>query len=114
VLGLAAPIGVAAACAARALLALVQLTTWLFYSQLWPLLAHVGRIALVAILLLGASLYAPLTRLVTPQTRAHGLPEVIYAVRVRGGRMRLSSLLIDLVSAAINIGAGGSVGRKGR
>lgn len=110
---LAAPIGVGAACAAHLLLAVVQLTTRVFYSFLWPVLAPIGRLGLVLVLVLGASLYAPLTRLVTPQARANGLPEVIYAVALRGGRMRLSSLMIDLISAAINIGAGGSVGQEG-
>lgn len=105
--------GVASTFVAQGLLQVIRGSTWIFYSLIGAHLSFLGRGYLVVIPVLGAVLYAPITRLMKPQERAHGLPEVIYAVRRRGGRMRVFNLVLDLLASVISIGSGGSVGQEG-
>jgi len=47
------------------------------------------------------------------EVRGHGVPEVMEAVAVRGGRIRPRVVLAKMFASAICIGSGGSVGREG-
>jgi CIC family chloride channel protein len=48
-----------------------------------------------------------------PEAKGHGVPEVQFAVRMRGGRIRPRVAFAKAVTSAISIGSGGSVGREG-
>jgi chloride channel protein, CIC family len=48
-----------------------------------------------------------------PEAKGHGVPEVQYAVRRRGGRIRQRVAAIKALVSAISIGSGGSLGREG-
>jgi CIC family chloride channel protein len=48
-----------------------------------------------------------------PEAAGHGVPEVQYAVLMRGGRIRPRVAAAKAVASAISIGSGGSVGREG-
>ncbi len=56
---------------------------------------------------------AYLTRWWAPEARGHGVPEVQYAVRVLGGRIRTRVAFAKAAASAISIGSGGSLGREG-
>ena len=47
------------------------------------------------------------------EAKGHGVPEVMEAVALRGGRIRPRVLLAKLLASGICIGSGGSVGREG-
>jgi len=47
------------------------------------------------------------------EAKGHGVPEVMEAVALRGGRIRPRVVLAKLVASGICIGSGGSVGREG-
>jgi len=47
------------------------------------------------------------------ETKGHGVPEVMYAVSLKGGIIRSRVALIKALVSSIYIGAGGSVGREG-
>ncbi len=47
------------------------------------------------------------------EARGHGVPEVMEAVAVRGGRIRPRVVIAKLFASGICIGSGGSVGREG-
>ncbi|HDR03878.1 MAG TPA: CBS domain-containing protein [Candidatus Marinimicrobia bacterium] len=47
------------------------------------------------------------------EARGHGVPEVMEAIALRGGKIRPRVVLAKLFSSSIYIGAGGSVGREG-
>ncbi|NIR46624.1 MAG: CBS domain-containing protein [Gemmatimonadetes bacterium] len=47
------------------------------------------------------------------EARGHGVPEVMEAVALRGGRIRPRVVLAKLFASGICIGSGGSVGREG-
>jgi chloride channel protein, CIC family len=48
-----------------------------------------------------------------PEAEGHGVPEVQFAIRMRGGRIRPRVAGIKAIASAISIGSGGSLGREG-
>ncbi len=48
-----------------------------------------------------------------PEARGHGVPEVMEAIALRGGRIRARVAAIKVLASAITIGSGGSAGREG-
>ncbi|GAA3575588.1 chloride channel protein [Amycolatopsis ultiminotia] len=57
--------------------------------------------------------YGPLVHRFAPEARGHGVPEVMYAVAERGGRIPAQVSAVKALASALTIGAGGSVGREG-
>ncbi|MBZ0113273.1 MAG: chloride channel protein [Thermoanaerobaculia bacterium] len=47
------------------------------------------------------------------EARGHGVPEVMLAVLLRGGRIRPRVAIVKALASAISIGSGGSAGREG-
>jgi CIC family chloride channel protein len=47
------------------------------------------------------------------EAKGHGVPEVMEAVALRGGRIRPRVALVKIIASSICIGSGGSVGREG-
>jgi len=58
-------------------------------------------------------LYGPLVSRFAPEARGHGVPEVMYAVAERGGRIPPQVTVVKALASALCIGGGGSVGREG-
>ena len=61
----------------------------------------------------GGLLYGPLIYFFAREARGHGVPEVMFAVSERGGRIRPQVAVVKSLASAICIGSGGSVGREG-
>lgn len=57
--------------------------------------------------------YGPLVQRFAPEARGHGVPEVMYAVAARGGRIPSQVSAVKAFASALCIGSGGSVGREG-
>ena len=47
------------------------------------------------------------------EAKGHGVPEVMEAVALRGGRIRARVAAVKVIASSITIGAGGSAGREG-
>jgi CIC family chloride channel protein len=58
-------------------------------------------------------IYGPLVRRFAPEARGHGVPEVMFAVAERGGRIPAKVAVVKSLASALTIGSGGSVGREG-
>jgi CIC family chloride channel protein len=58
-------------------------------------------------------LYGPLVYFFAREARGHGVPEVMYAVARRGGRIAPQVAAVKALASALCIGGGGSVGREG-
>ncbi len=58
-------------------------------------------------------IYGPLVYRFAPEARGHGVPEVMYAVAERGGRIPPQVTVVKALASALCIGGGGSVGREG-
>ena len=50
---------------------------------------------------------------VSPESRGHGVPDVIKAVIARGGYLKSSLAIYKTVTSALSIGSGGGAGREG-
>ena len=78
-----------------------------------PALPGSGRWFLLGVPVLAGLAYGPLVHLFAREARGHGVPEVMYAVARRGGRIRPQVAAVKALASAICIGGGGSVGREG-
>jgi len=78
-----------------------------------PSLPQLGGWIVVALPVLAGLVYGPLVARFAPQARGHGVPEVMFAVSERGGRIPGSVAVVKALASALCIGAGGSVGREG-
>jgi len=61
----------------------------------------------------GGLLVGLITHFFAKEAKGHGVPEVMEAVILRGGRIRARVVLAKMVASGICIGTGGSVGREG-
>ncbi len=62
---------------------------------------------------IGGLIVGPLIAWLAPEAEGHGVPEVIEAVMLTGGRIRRRVAAVKSLASAITIGSGGSVGREG-
>jgi len=69
------------------------------------------RIVLAAVI--GGALVSPMVNIIAKEAKGHGVPEIMEAVALKGGRIRPRVSLVKAVASAISIGTGGSVGREG-
>ncbi len=72
-----------------------------------------GIIGMFLSLGVGGALGAPLIVYVASEARGHGVPEVMMAIAVHGGRIRPRVVVVKAVASALTIGSGGSAGREG-
>ncbi len=63
--------------------------------------------------MIGGLLYGPVVDRFAREARGHGVPEVMYAVSLRGGRIGGRVAVVKALASAVCIGSGGSVGREG-
>jgi CIC family chloride channel protein len=82
-------------------------------SELLEALAATPAWMWVAIPAAGGLLVGILTRWLARGSPEHGVPEVIEAVAIRGGRMQIRTVGVKAAAAALTLGTGGSVGWEG-
>lgn len=82
-------------------------------GQAHPWFPVLGPWFLLLAPVLAGLLYGPLVYRFAPEARGHGVPEVMYAVAERGGRIPAQVTVVKAVASAMCIGSGGSVGREG-
>lgn len=80
-------------------------------STHWPWLGFWFLLLAPAI---AGAIYGPIVYRFAPEARGHGVPEVMYAVSHRGGRIAPRVTLVKALASALCIGGGGSVGREGQ
>jgi CIC family chloride channel protein len=78
-----------------------------------PYLPALGMYFVLAAPVLAGAIYGPLVTRFAPEARGHGVPEVMYAVAARGGRIAPQVTVVKALASALCIGGGGSVGREG-
>ena len=115
---LAISVGALAAGGAIVLRLLIRAVKWLFFTQGEALagslgIPALGRIHLLLAPAIGMVIVSWMVRRWAPEAQGHGVPEVQYAVRMLGGRIRARVAAVKAVASALSIGSGGSVGREG-
>ena len=78
-----------------------------------PHLPGLGRWFVLLAPVAAGLVYGPLVQLFAREARGHGVPEVMYAVARRGGRIAPQVAAVKALASALCIGGGGSVGREG-
>jgi CIC family chloride channel protein len=78
-----------------------------------PHLPWLGRWFVLLAPVVAGLLYGPLVHRFAREARGHGVPEVMFAVARRGGRIRPQVAAVKALASALCIGGGGSVGREG-
>jgi CIC family chloride channel protein len=117
-LALAVTVGLLAGGGAVALRGMIRAVQWLFFDVGTRAGALTGLPippALVTVIgpAIGILIVTYLVRSWAPEAKGHGVPEVQFAVRMRGGKIRPRVAVAKAVTSAVSIGSGGSVGREG-
>ena len=111
---LAVAVGIVAGFGSVALQEMVEGFDALFFDRLGGELTSLAGDW--AILFVPVLIVVPVIWLITrfvPETRGHGVPEVMRAVETQGGRIPLRIPVTKAIASALTIGGGGSVGREG-
>jgi CIC family chloride channel protein len=112
-LGTALVVGVTTALGAVLFIRLIELTTAFFFTTVRSALGFLGVLAIVIIPALGGLIAGPLIARFAPEAKGHGVPEVMKAIALQGGRIRAQVVAIKALASAACIGSGGSAGREG-
>jgi CIC family chloride channel protein len=85
----------------------------LFFSNGAEYLGFMGPYYIILLPAVGGLIVGLLIRYGAREAKGHGVPEVMEAVALRGGRIRPRVSVVKAVASSICIGSGGSVGREG-
>jgi CIC family chloride channel protein len=112
-IGTALIVGIGTGLGAVAFRYLIQGVEWIGYDWFPALTSGWGKAYVVIIPALGGLIVGPLVYFFAREAKGHGVPEVMEAVALRGGRIRPVVAVVKSLASAISIGSGGSVGREG-
>lgn len=87
----------------------LEMATALFFS----IPSGAGHIWVIFIPVLGGLMVGPLITFFAPEAKGHGIPEILKAIALRGGKIKPGMVLFKAVASIISIGSGFSVGREG-
>lgn len=85
----------------------------LFFIRISDTLGFLGHYYYILAPAIGALLFSPLIYYFAREARGHGVPEVMEAIELKGGKIRPIVAVIKSLASSICIGSGGSVGREG-
>lgn len=85
----------------------------LFFEGGEMLFGGMGRWLLILIPIVGALIGGPIIAFFASEAKGHGVPEVMQAIALRGGRIRPRVVVAKIAASALCIGTGGSAGREG-
>jgi len=106
-------VGAVTGLAAVAFIRLIGLINYLFYGGLAEFFAAPGRLWFILVPVIGALLGGPIIAWFAAEAKGHGVPEVMAALILRGGRIRPRVAVAKIIASALCIGTGGSAGREG-
>jgi CIC family chloride channel protein len=95
---------------------LIKLCQFIFYQNSNDFLSFADKVPFylkVLIPTLGGLVVGLIVRWGTEKAKGHGVPELIEALVLRGGRISWRTATARVSASAVTIGAGGSVGREG-
>ncbi|MDD3313473.1 chloride channel protein [Pseudodesulfovibrio sp.] len=89
---------------------------WVFYRHTEDILFFADKIPLwmkIVMPMAGGLVVGLVVSFFASEAKGHGVPEVIQAIAMRGGRIRKRVAAAKIFASAVTIGSGGSVGREG-
>jgi CIC family chloride channel protein len=112
-LGTSLVVGIGTGLGAVALNLLIQAVSNLAFVTLPNAMPGFGRWVIVLVPTIGGLIAGPLIYFFAREAKGHGVPEVMQAIALKGGRIRPVVGVIKALASALTIGTGGSVGREG-
>jgi len=112
-LGLAMLVGLGAGLGALLFRWLIDLVRHASFDWLPAVTSGWGPAYIVIAPTVGGLLVGPLIYFFAREAKGHGVPEVMEAVALRGGRIRPVVALVKSLASSLSIGTGASVGREG-
>jgi chloride channel protein, CIC family len=106
-------VGIGAGLGAVAFRWLIDTMQMLSFEKLGGLLESIAPFHLLIIPALGGMIVGPMIYFFAREAKGHGVPEVMAAVALEGGRIRPQVAIVKSLASSICIGTGGSVGREG-
>jgi CIC family chloride channel protein len=106
-------VGIGAGLGAVLFRRLIETVQTLAFDGLGDALAGIAPFLVFLIPAIGGAIYGPLIYRYAREAKGHGVPEVMEAVALRGGRIRPRVAVVKALASSICIGTGGSVGREG-
>ena len=106
-------IGATTGLAAVAFIHLIEIIQNRSYNSVYFLFPHLGIWSYALVPIGGALLAGPIIAWFAKEAKGHGVPEVMQALVMRGGRIRPRVAIAKIVASALCIGTGGSAGREG-
>ncbi len=95
---------------------LIRTVQFLFYQNGDDFLHFASDVPVVLKILIPAvagAIVGPMVYFWARETKGHGVPEVMEAVALKGGRIRTRVAFLKILASAVTIGGGGSSGREG-
>lgn len=92
---------------------LIESFTWFSFEWLPHVTRDFGKAFIVVVPTLGGLVVGILVYRYAREAKGHGVPEVMEAVALRGGRIRPVVAVVKSLASALTIGSGGSAGSEG-
>ncbi len=92
---------------------LINNFTRIFFDVMQGWLSFMGSAYVVVIPAIGGLFFGPMIYFLAREAKGHGVPEVMEAVALRGGRIRPVVVVVKALASSLCIGSGGSAGREG-
>ncbi len=92
---------------------LIVTAQWLFLELGAQVFGFLGDNYILVIPIIGGMIAGPLVVYFAHEAKGHGVPAVMEAVALRGGRIRPRVAVVKSLASSICIGSGGSVGSEG-
>ena len=106
-------VGLGAGIGAVAFRYLIRAVEWIGYVWFPKVTSNWGNAYVIIVPAVGGLLVGLLVYFFAREAKGHGVPEVMEAVALHGGRIRPRVAVIKSLASSICIGSGGSVGREG-
>ena len=106
-------VGIATGLGAVAFRYLIIAVEWVGYTWFPQVFPGLGKYFVLIIPTVGGLIVGLLVFYFAREAKGHGVPEVMEAVALKGGRIRPVVALVKALASSISIGSGGSVGREG-
>ena len=112
-MGLSFLVGVGGGFGAMVFRWLIEFFKGIFFGRVPAVLSFAGDHAVIFVPAIGALFFGPLIYFFAREAKGHGVPEVMEAMELKGGRIRPVVGVVKSLASSICIGSGGSVGREG-
>jgi CIC family chloride channel protein len=106
-------VGVGAGLGAVIFRYLIRAMAWIGYTWIPSVTSGWGKAYVLFVPAVGGLIVGFLVYFFAREAKGHGVPEVMEAVAIHGGRIRPRVAVIKSLASSVCIGSGGSVGREG-